>query len=151
MGPRKFTSENKIKKTAPKKQNKATKPKISEKLEIIERAIENEVHLRIYYYTRYRDSWNHRIVTPKRFYFEGKSYFLEAYCYSRQEVRTFNVSNIKTVNILPKAFTETAASREKAVPELEKPSASPLRHKSQENSNTGYIILAIIVLIIFTT
>lgn len=61
--------------------------------------------IRMEYYTLYRDAVGSRVVDPYQLLNFNGDWYLFAYCHSRQEMRTFLVSRIKSVEKTGRGFT----------------------------------------------
>lgn len=64
-------------------------------LPLIRSAITNNDNLKITYYTTSRNAWSDREITPYNLYSNSDGIYIDAYCYLRQEQRTFRLDKIK--------------------------------------------------------
>lgn len=76
---------------------------VEQTLKVIENALKSSQRLKIEYFNRAKDEKSTRVVSPQRLIIEGERVNLEAWCHTSDALRTFSVSQIVTLEILPEA------------------------------------------------
>ena len=66
-----------------------------------------------------------RRVCPRRLWFKGRTWYLLAYCLTRNAMRTFKLTRIKRAQIVPGAFPPQALAAIGAPPQKEEATAIP--------------------------
>lgn len=69
------------------------------------RAIENKKKVRMEYFSVYREARTCRTVDPYHLRHALGAWYLIAYCQKARDIRTFNISQIKSLKVLPESFT----------------------------------------------
>ncbi len=77
---------------------------ISELLQALNGAIADRSRLSIVYYTYSRNDVSERAVDPYGVFHHGNSWYLVAYCHNRNEIRTFRVNRIRSLERMDDLF-----------------------------------------------
>jgi len=78
--------------------------KLEEHLTLVQKAIKDHEVLEVLYYTPTRDSHSVREIAPHHVHIMGGAIYVIAYCYLRQEMRTFALDRMESVTPTGRSF-----------------------------------------------
>jgi predicted DNA-binding transcriptional regulator YafY len=86
----------------------ASRPVSAEHFQIVCTALLERVRLELTYYSRTRDAGSHRIISPQRLVHYRDNWYMDAWCHSREALRSFALDAIQEAAIRPERALEIA-------------------------------------------